>query len=111
LKKKQPNNVEEIRLDSCKVSNEVAKLMLKTIGAESQVERLILNDIDWNSESLKMLAHCIKKAKYLRTIDLSYNRLTLYNILPVLESICHNSKLINVNLSWNKLVEGTNFGA
>lgn len=107
-----PRNVEELRIESCQLTTGNLKKILAALQ-ESYIESFSLVNCSALSDqdNLKLLTDFIAvEGRYLHTIDISYNKLTLAQISPVLNAICSNKRLEYVNLSWNYLTENSNFG-
>lgn len=100
-----PNNLLQLRLVDCKPTPKFTKDLVELLGAEScQLRSLALVRMGLNF-SLSAIAKLLDESEFVQELDLAANNLTSMHFVPLLKSIATNTRLISLNLSWNRLID------
>ena len=102
VKRKPPSVLDELHLINTKSSWQMMEKLAKDIR-RNYLQRLSLIQAGLNDHAVVALASIVKSSKSLISLDLSWNKLTLREIMPMLEVLSTNRRLKNLNLSWNNL--------
>ena len=73
LENRPPKSLVELKMEQCTFTNQVMSSILGTILADSNLEKLSVNNMKLCPEHISLLVKIIAKLRYLATIDLSYN--------------------------------------
>lgn len=84
LQRHTPWNLEELRLEKCKISNGTMQSLLQTIGSHSHLLTLSITAHQFSEQNLQLLRKSIKASRHLTNLDLSYCKITPLSFLPVL---------------------------
>lgn len=70
-----PLNLDELRIENCKVTKEDMLKLLKALNKESYVKKLSLVQANLDEKSVLELSKLVSNSRYLQELDISKNRL------------------------------------
>lgn len=106
LSKKLPNNLEELRIENCKIEQGVTRKLVKMLH-RSSLRKLSLVNANLLEDSFEDLCLFVDDASYLQEIDVSWNKLRPNSFFRLLDIIANNNQLMYLNLSYNQLFDNT----
>lgn len=109
LKYAFPNHLQELRIVKCRLSTSDLSQLLSFIEHKSYLRTLVLINASFNNKTVAQFCNIIKEDHFLRNIDISWNELTYFQYMPILEAFAENNLLEEVNLSHNQLFEPGTF--
>ena len=107
LKRKIPENLEELHLIYAKCVWRATDLLVKNMTGKNYLRKLSLVSVGFNEESFYALIEVVKKTKTLTYLDISWNQLVPAHFQELLPIIYKNKRLMNINLSWNSIIDTT----
>ena len=106
LAKKLPNNLEELRIENCRIEQGVTRQLMKMLK-RSSLRKLSLVNANLLEDSFEDLCQFVDDANYLQEIDVSWNKLRPISFYRLLDIIAKNNQLMYLNLSYNQLFDNT----
>ena len=105
LKRKMPENLEELHLHHAKCNVKATNLLVKNMCGRNYLRKLSLVSAGLTGESFKALIQVVKTSKMLISLDISWNQLLPEHFQELLPILYRNKKLTNINLSWNNIID------
>jgi len=87
LTRRKPNNLEELRLVSCRIGGCITHGLIEELLNGSNIKKLGLVQANMSSVSFKNLCLYVKKSRTLRELDLSYNEVPMRLMSQMIEVI------------------------
>lgn len=109
LKKKFPNNLDELRIVNCRMAHHVSEYLMDTLLDASFLRSLTLINANLNDRSMKLICDFMDSNVYLQDLDLSWNKLHPTSWMPFLQQLKSNRRLRSLSLSWNQLFKVKKF--
>jgi len=104
IDRKIPNNLEELRIEYCKIDPSTTTSLIESLYERRHLRRLSLVNVDFTDESFNCLCWFVLESYHLEQIDLSWNNLRPQNFYGLLQVLANNQKLKYINLSCNTLL-------
>jgi Ran GTPase-activating protein (RanGAP) involved in mRNA processing and transport len=103
LSRTMGNNLEELRLVSCRTSPQVMDSLLAHVAENCTLNKLGLVEAQLTNTHVEKLRNLIQRGRLLRELDISWNALGVRAMLDITKELAQNRTLTSVNLSWNYL--------
>lgn len=100
FQRKIPNHLEELRIENCKMSQEVTLNLIESIAEKSYLKKLGLVNVNINEEAFAILTEYITEST-LTELDISWGNVSYISMSYFLEVLSDNKKIQFVNLAWN----------
>ena len=68
-----PQNLEELRIEKCKINREVTLGLIKAMNKGCFLRRLALVQVSFDDESITEMKKFIEESRYLEDLDISFN--------------------------------------
>jgi hypothetical protein len=85
-------------------------LILQSLIESNFIVKLAIVAQELTQNHINQLCNIAIYSTTMTDIDLSYSKVSAISFLPLLQAICRNQRLVHINLSWVKLLKGSNFG-
>jgi Ran GTPase-activating protein (RanGAP) involved in mRNA processing and transport len=102
---KQPKNLKELKIISCKISDTLLDSFLSKIS-DSSLRRLALVDLNLNKKQLDSISALVSNSNQLVELDISWNKVDPKSMGKLFEGLKVNRYLEILNLSWNRIQHG-----
>ena len=99
-----PNNVDELRIENCKITKEDSIELCRALNGECYLKKLSLVQANLDEECILELSYYVENNRYIQDLDISKNQLRSIHMLPLIRVLTDNKRLKYLNLSWNFLV-------
>lgn len=108
LEREFPQNVEELRLISAKMSSFLSTKILHQLTVRCHLRKLSLVECSLGDFDADNICKIINNSRFLIDLDISWNMLNNTSMLKICEAVSQNRHLQHLNISWNFLTKRVN---